>query len=124
MDGLGCPQCICRSPLCDSIQCPIGTVCRLVRQKCEENNKNKIFYFCLIPQCLSLFKYIFLILFKKGLLNTCLRGEPIEDLESGELKQCNEQKGIKCPPGFYCQKLGIGESGYCCSGLGLCTVDF
>uniref|UniRef100_A0A914N162 Uncharacterized protein n=1 Tax=Meloidogyne incognita TaxID=6306 RepID=A0A914N162_MELIC len=102
MDGLGCPQCICRSPLCDSIQCPIGTVCRLVRQKCEENNKNKIFYFCLIPQCL---------------LNTCLRGEPIEDLESGELKQCNEQKGIKCPPGFYCQKLGIGESGYCCSGL-------
>uniref|UniRef100_A0A1I8B6D7 WAP domain-containing protein n=2 Tax=Meloidogyne hapla TaxID=6305 RepID=A0A1I8B6D7_MELHA len=103
MDGLGCPQCICRSPLCDSIQCPIGAVCRFIRQKCEENNKNKIFnYFCLIPQCL---------------LNTCLRGEPIEDLESGELKQCNEQKGIKCPPGFYCQKLGIGENGYCCSGL-------
>ncbi|KAF7635792.1 hypothetical protein Mgra_00004705 [Meloidogyne graminicola] len=52
LNGLGCPQCICRAPLCDSIQCPLGTVCR-----------------------------------------------------------------YKCPPGFYCQKLGIGENGYCCSGL-------
>jgi hypothetical protein len=54
-----------------------------------------------------------------GLLNVCLRGEPLTKASTRLLVQCNVERKQLCPPGWFCQQIGMGASGgYCCAGIG------
>ncbi|KAI1726343.1 WAP-type (Whey acidic protein) 'four-disulfide core' domain-containing protein [Ditylenchus destructor] len=95
-DLSGCQQCICKDPCIDA-KCPMNTICRMTPVKCLNNAAN----------CTPVAKCI---------LNVCIRGEPLEGTNR-ELITCDEQKGPKCPNGWYCNKFGLENHGYCCPGL-------
>ncbi|KAI6180854.1 hypothetical protein M3Y98_00765900 [Aphelenchoides besseyi] len=84
----GCEECACRDP-CRSVTCPLDHVCRLVSpQECE-----------------------------LGILNVCIRGEPLTRPNSPSLFTCNDQKSQRCPPGWHCTRFGFESIGYCCAGV-------
>uniref|UniRef100_A0A914H2W1 Uncharacterized protein n=1 Tax=Globodera rostochiensis TaxID=31243 RepID=A0A914H2W1_GLORO len=103
----GCPQCKCRDSPCHAVKCPKEMVCKMNPYNCRispakgqhpSTSKSN----CAVPECLP---------------NVCMKGEPLEDALSGQLVQCNERDGIKCPPGWHCHQIGIGPMGFCCSGM-------
>lgn len=53
-----------------------------------------------------------------GILNTCLKGEFFEDKLTKGIFECDDYQNKTCPVGWYCQKIGIENFGYCCPGLG------
>uniref|UniRef100_A0AC34RIU7 Uncharacterized protein n=1 Tax=Panagrolaimus sp. JU765 TaxID=591449 RepID=A0AC34RIU7_9BILA len=94
MNDHGCPTCECKNP-CLNLQCPLNHVCRLVSIQCFLNS-------CLpVPKCI---------------LNACPRGEPLERVDNGQLAECDDLQGRKCPQGWFCHKFGMGSIGYCCPG--------
>uniref|UniRef100_A0A915CU01 Uncharacterized protein n=1 Tax=Ditylenchus dipsaci TaxID=166011 RepID=A0A915CU01_9BILA len=100
-DLLGCKQCICKDP-CKDAKCPVNTVCRMTKVNCVSSGQITNSSCQPVPKCL---------------LNVCLRGNPLENFITGELQECDELKGPKCPNGWYCHKFGLENIAYCCAGL-------
>ena len=90
----GCPTCECKNP-CLNVQCPLNHVCRFVSVQ------------CFLSSCTPVVKCI---------LNACPRGEPLHQVDNGQLAECNNLQGHRCPHGWFCHKFGMSSIGYCCPG--------